>query len=73
MAGVLGSIVADMRDGLPKYLDHQAYLQLRKVLDRLVGEERVKKVPAFNPLHPSGSKKNGIWISKQEKSIVYCL
>ena len=51
MPGVLNSVLLDGHDDRPNNLSEWEYVQLRRVLDQLVEDGRVRKVQPFNPVH----------------------
>jgi hypothetical protein len=52
MSGILCSLVNDGREDRANTLDYWPNILLRRGLDQLIVEGRVRKIPHFNPLHP---------------------
>jgi hypothetical protein len=70
MDGLLASILLDGRDDRPNNLSDADYVQLRRLLEQFMADERVRKVPAFNPLYPGLQEE---WFLDVEAGDIYCL
>ncbi len=69
MASILDSLLADGHVDRPNFLNDWDYVQLRRTLEKLVVEGRVRKVPVFNPLHAGHQE----WFLDTETGDIYSL
>jgi hypothetical protein len=70
MPGLLGSILIDGHEDRPNQLRHWEYLQLRRSLEKLVSNGRVRKIAPFNPLYGADDEE---WYRDVEDGEIYAL
>jgi hypothetical protein len=70
MPGLLGSILIDGHEDRPNQLGHGEYVQLRRNLEKLVSDGRVRKIAPFNPLYGGDDEE---WYLDVEGGEIYAL
>jgi hypothetical protein len=68
MPGLLGPILIDGHEDRPKQLGHREHVQLRRNLEKLVPDGRVRNVALFNPLYGGDQEK---WYLDVEVGEIY--
>jgi hypothetical protein len=70
MAGILGAILIDGRNDRPNNLAYWEYVQLRRNLEKLVADGRVRRIPVFNHLYSGNDEE---WYMDVERGEIYSL
>ena len=72
MPGLLGPILIDGQEGRPNQLGHREHVQLRRNLEKLVSDGRVRKIALFNPWY-GGDREEWYLDVEVVKSMPACL
>jgi hypothetical protein len=70
MPGLLGSLLIDGHEDHPNQIGHWEYIQLRRNLEKLVSNGRVRKIAPFNPLYGGDDEE---WYLDVEDGEIYAL